>query len=42
MLIKTEHLIIRNFQKKDAEGLLEYLSHPRALLVTACIPRNQR
>ena len=29
MIIKTEHLIIRDFQKKDAAGLLEYLSHPR-------------
>lgn len=29
MIIRTEHLIIRNFQKKDAEGLLEYLSRPR-------------
>lgn len=29
MIIETEHLIIRDFQKKDAAGLLEYLSHPR-------------
>ena len=29
MIIKTEHLIIRDFLKKDAAGLLEYLSHPR-------------
>lgn len=29
MIIKTEHLIIRDFQGKDALGLLEYLSHPR-------------
>lgn len=29
MIIETEHLIIRNFQAKDATGLLEYLSHPR-------------
>lgn len=28
MIIETEHLIIRDFQKKDAAGLLEYLSHP--------------
>ena len=25
MIIETEHLIIRDFQKKDAAGLLEYL-----------------
>lgn len=29
MIIETEHLIIRDFQEKDAVGLLEYLSHPR-------------
>ena len=29
MIIKTKNLIIRNFQEKDAVGLLEYLSHPR-------------
>lgn len=29
MIIETEHLIIRDFQKKDATGLLEYLSQPR-------------
>lgn len=29
MIINTERLIIRNFQEKDAEGLFEYLSHPR-------------
>ena len=29
MIINTERLIIRNFQEKDAEGLYEYLSHPR-------------
>lgn len=29
MIIKTEHLIIRDFQEKDTVGLLEYLSHPR-------------
>ena len=28
MIIETEHLIIRDFQEKDAVGLLEYLSHP--------------
>ena len=27
--IETERIIIRNFKQKDAEGLLEYLSHPR-------------
>ena len=25
--IETERIIIRNFKQKDAEGLLEYLSH---------------
>lgn len=29
MIIRTEHLIIRDFQKKDVAGLLEYLSNPR-------------
>lgn len=29
MIIETEHLIIRNFRKKDSAGLLEYLSRPR-------------
>lgn len=29
MVIETKHLIIRDFQKKDAAGLLEYLSNPR-------------
>lgn len=29
MTIETEHLIIRDFQKKDAAGLLEYLTNPR-------------
>ncbi|MFH0919525.1 MAG: GNAT family N-acetyltransferase [Fibrobacterota bacterium] len=28
--IETERLLIRNFEAKDAEGLLAYLSHPRA------------
>ena len=32
MIIKTKNLIIRNFQEKDAVGLLEYLSHPRVNL----------
>ena len=27
--IETERIIIRNIKQKDAEGLLEYLSHPR-------------
>ena len=27
--IETERIISRNFKQKDAEGLLEYLSHPR-------------
>jgi [ribosomal protein S5]-alanine N-acetyltransferase len=29
MRIETERLYIRSFEKKDAEGLLELLSHPR-------------
>lgn len=29
MAIETEHLVIRDFQKRDAAGLLEYLSNPR-------------
>ena len=29
MRIETERLCIRNFEKKDAEGLLELLAHPR-------------
>jgi len=29
MIFETEHLIIRDFQKKDSVGLLEYLSNPR-------------
>ena len=28
MNIETERIVIRKFQKKDAAGLLEYLSHP--------------
>lgn len=28
--METERLLIRNFEVKDAEGLLMYLSHPRA------------
>lgn len=28
--IKTSRLILRNFQNKDANGLLEYLSTPRS------------
>ena len=29
MNIETERIVIRKFQKKDAAGLLEYLSNPR-------------
>lgn len=29
MTIETEYLVIRDFQKKDTTGLLEYLSNPR-------------
>lgn len=29
MNIETERIVIREFQKKDAAGLLEYLSNPR-------------
>lgn len=28
--IKTNRLILRNFQEKDAHGLFEYLAHPRS------------
>ena len=44
MISKTKNLIIRNFQEKDAVGLLEYLSiHVLiALLTIVCIQRNLR
>ena len=29
MKIETERLVIRDFQKRDVVGLLEYLSNPR-------------
>lgn len=33
MKIETERLVIRDFQKRDVVGLLEYLSNPRVELL---------
>ena len=35
MKIETERLVIRDFQKRDVVGLLEYLSNPRVNCLAA-------